>query len=763
MAHRISGYRQVCRILLIGLVLAGVFSMRAQAQTFSLLHVFEGGVEGRYPYAGLTLGTDGNLYGTTAGVGEDDYGTVFKMTPSGTLTILHTFSNSDGAHPTSRLTLGSDGNFYGVTPQGGDLNTGTVFKISRSGAFKLLHSFGAVSNDGIGPGNALTQGSDGNFYGTTGEGGIANQGTVYKITPAGAVTVLYSFSGGDDGKYPSCTLAQGSDGNFYGATFMGGHNNLGTIFKITPSGTLTTLHAFTTTDGEYPVAGVIPGPGGNFYGTTAGGAGHSGSVFKITPSGAFTNLYSFNKSGDGGDGVNPGAGLAAGPDGNFYGTTYVGGTKGCGTVFKVTPSGAFTPLYSFDVTSGANPSAGLTLGADGALYGTTYYGGDSNLGAIFRLKVPIPNTLASMKISPESVIAGQDSKATVTFTTTINSGTLTLKSSDASVTVPASITFRSSLKSYDFSIHTSAVSAKKTVTITASYNSSTASAAITVNPTQVKGLSLLPNNVVSGQTSTGTVTLNAPAPTGGVSVSLSSSGSAASVPSTMKIAAGETTGTFTIKTAAVTSEETVTIKAALNGASSQATLNVKPVKVTALALDPTSVLAGQTSTGTVTLSSPALSGGTVVSLASSISGVTVPATVKVSAGKTTATFAVKTSPQNVSSTATITATLNDSNITRTLSVKPTGPTELTLTPSTIQGGSSSQGVVKFSGAVSGDGTLTLKTGTSSVTVPASISVAAGRTSITFKATAAKVTTTKTVKITATFNSISVSATLTLNP
>ena len=183
---------------------------------------------------------------------------------------------------------------------------------------------------------------------------------------------------------PAAGLVQGSDGNFYGTTEQGGVNgpDPGTVFKITPSGTLTTLHSFVFIDGWHPRAALVQGSDGNFYGTTVeGGQYEFGTVFKITPSGTLTNLYSFAGS----DGANP-RGLVQGSDGNFYGTTF----SGPGTVFKITPSGTLTTLYSFAGSDGANPDAGLVQGSDGNYYGTTYYGGANNVGTVFRLGVVRP-------------------------------------------------------------------------------------------------------------------------------------------------------------------------------------------------------------------------------------------------------------------------------------------------------------------------------------------------------------------------------------
>jgi uncharacterized repeat protein (TIGR03803 family) len=362
-----------------------VFRLSASGALFSL-HSFSRGNDGASPN-GLVQGRDGDFYGTTEIGGSDgDYGTIFRISASGALTSLYSFSGgNDGANPEAGLVQGSDGYFYGTTENGGSNGGyGTIFKISASGALTSLYSFSG-GNDGANPEAGLVQGSDGYFYGTAADGGSnGGYGTVFRISASGGLTSLYSFSGGNDGANPN-GLVQGSDGYFYGTTGSGGTNgNYGTAFKISASGALTSFYSFTGgLDGQNPQS-VTLGNDGNFYGTTFGYAGsptNGGGIFKITADGTFTTLYSFS-AGNNSTGL---ASLAQGPDGSFYGTARLGGTSSNGTVFKIDAHGVFTSLYSFmGSNDGGYPQAGLTPGADGYLYGTTASGAN-DFGTVFKI------------------------------------------------------------------------------------------------------------------------------------------------------------------------------------------------------------------------------------------------------------------------------------------------------------------------------------------------------------------------------------------
>jgi len=259
--------------------------------------------------------------------------------------MLHSFDDADGAWPYWALLQATDGNLYGVTPSRGAYGYGTVFKITPSGALTTTHSFcsGSGCPDGAGPEAGLVQAADGSLYGITVNGGAYGAGTVFKITLSGTLTTLQSFDY-TDGSGPYTALVQATDGNFYGTTCCGGANGFGTVFNLTPSGTLTTLYSFCSqsgcADGRYPYGGLIQSSDGNLYGTTTeGGANGDGTIFKITSSSTLTTLYTFCSQGGCTDGANPYAGLVQATDGNLYGTTYNGGAYNNGTVFEISPSG----------------------------------------------------------------------------------------------------------------------------------------------------------------------------------------------------------------------------------------------------------------------------------------------------------------------------------------------------------------------------------------------------------------------------------------
>jgi uncharacterized repeat protein (TIGR03803 family) len=430
-------------------------AMALPAQTFTTLLSFNG-TDGEFPESGLVQATNGDLYGTTQAGGAYGVGTIFKITPSGSLATLYSFCAqtgcTDGGYPFAGLVEATDGDLYGTTAIGGANGWGTVFKITPTGTLTTLYSFCSRNPcaDGAYPEAGLIQATNGDLYGTTAQGGTFGGGTVFKITPSGTLTSLYSFcspGGCADGEKPS-GLVQATNGDFYGTTFVGGANSQGTVFKITPGGMLTTIYSFCSqslcADGENPVAGLVQGPSGELYGTaSSGGAYNSGTVFKITPRGSLTTIYNFCSQTGCPDGADPGVVLDQASSGNFYGTTAYGGVKDAGTIFEITPNGRLTTLHSFDVSDAfAN---GLVQATNGDFYGTTALGGANALGTLCRLSVglgPIVKTLPTSGELGEVVqILGNDLTGTTSVTFNGTPAAITFVSpSEIVTTVPAGAT-----------------------------------------------------------------------------------------------------------------------------------------------------------------------------------------------------------------------------------------------------------------------------------------------------------------------------------
>jgi len=404
----------------------------APAQTLTTLYTFsctQGDCpDGGTPIAALVQATNGDLYGTTYSGGANGGGTVFKITPDGVFTTIYNFCSqsrcTDGEQPNVGLIQAADGDLYGTTRIGGDSTYsssggGTVFKITPSGALTTLYRFCSQLPclDGVTPDASLVQASDGDFYGTTPIEGVNCCGTVFKITPNGTLTTLYSFcsqSGCPDGSNPYGGLVQAANGDLYGTTNWGGtattgcgiltQGPCGTIFKITPTGTLTTLHSFCVqtgcADGLGPIGPLVQAPDGTFYGITVGLIALAsleifpGSIFKMTPNGEVTTLYS---------GSSP-SGVMQATDGNLYGTTVLGGASDYGSILKITPSGTPTTLYGFCSQSGcrdgAFPNARLVQATNGDFYGTT---SNTNQvtpgGTVFRLSAGLRPFVETLPVS----------------------------------------------------------------------------------------------------------------------------------------------------------------------------------------------------------------------------------------------------------------------------------------------------------------------------------------------------------------------------
>lgn len=365
------------------------------AQTLEILHRFGQNSPPERPRAALLEATDGFLYGTSLEGGPSNHGTLFRMSRAGQVMVLRRFVYaSEGWRPDTPLIQASDGSIYGTTRSGGPLQSfrggGTVFRLDPDGSFHVVHAFGAAG-DVAGPG-ALMQGSDGNFYGIadnyTNASGIGSKGAVYRMTPAGVVTVLHVFAGGAaDGDAPT-SLIQGTDGFFYGTTRFGGPPSTGVplqgpglVFRMTSAGAVTVLHTFGPAPAPAtPAGGLIQGRDGHLYGTTEiGGSSNRGTVFRLTTSGVLTVLHSF--TGVTGEGAGPEATLVQTTDGTLYGSTAAGGLES--TVFRLATDGAVTVVTAPELCTGTGPRVSRT--ADDTIVIATAYCGSAGLGSILTL------------------------------------------------------------------------------------------------------------------------------------------------------------------------------------------------------------------------------------------------------------------------------------------------------------------------------------------------------------------------------------------
>ena len=427
------------------------------AQTFQTLYSFDHSGQGSP--LGLIQAQNGELYGATGSGSANSGGTLFKITTNGTLTTLHDFCAqkpcTDGWRPATPIQTPS-GELYGTTAESGPGfgAGGTVYKLTPAGDLTTLYSFCAQSGclDGSIP-SGLVRAPDGVFYGGTGIYGAYGAGTIFRITPDGALTTLYSFcaqSGCPDGASPKSTLVWSTNGDLYGTTPSGGAYNQGTVFKITPDGTLTTLHSFCAEsgclDGSTPYAALVQAANGNFYGTTQnGGASNEGTLFEMTPDGALTTLFNFCAACPAGS--NPVGALIQATDGALYGTTGAGGAHGKGAVFKFVPNGTLTTLYSFcsesKCTDGGSPPAGLVQDTNGVFYGTTADGGAYGYGTVYSLSVGLGPFVAPQttygKIGATVQILGTNltGVSSVTFNGTAAEFTVNETGSAIAATVPA--------------------------------------------------------------------------------------------------------------------------------------------------------------------------------------------------------------------------------------------------------------------------------------------------------------------------------------
>jgi uncharacterized repeat protein (TIGR03803 family) len=383
-------YNGLFRAALLGSAVAftGFAPVALAKHSFTAMHDFAGAPsDGAYPLVGVSFDKVGDIYGVTYVGGTYGLGTLFKIAPDGTETVVRSFGNGDdGAFPRSQPLIDKSGTIYGTTNGGGgsgncDGGCGTIWQYSAGGKYKVLHKFDFT--DGSQPVGQLLRDAAGNLYGVTTDGGPNNAGEVFEFTADGKFKVLHSFAG-TDGAYPECSLIEDKAGNLYGTTEGGGSDDNGTVFEIRAGGHFTTLHSFTSgIDGGNPAGGLARDKTGTLYGTTEnGGANGVGAVFSLTPDGLVTTLHSF---AGGTDGVNPQGDLLHLQDA-LYGATGAGGdSDNDGIVYKIDiASGRETVLHRFDGADGSTAISKLT-GKHGILYGAAAYGGADGNGVVFSL------------------------------------------------------------------------------------------------------------------------------------------------------------------------------------------------------------------------------------------------------------------------------------------------------------------------------------------------------------------------------------------
>jgi uncharacterized repeat protein (TIGR03803 family) len=787
------------------------------------------GLNGQYPAAGVTFDGLGNMYGTTAqggptfnpignqGIFNYGLGTIWKYSPSSGLTQLFAFSgetspSNNGYRPGTPLVMDAHGNLYGTTYYGGNdfspnvnnhFGWGTLFEYSSSGQFSVLYEFSGP--DGANPIGGELLDSGGNLLGTTWQGGIGwdptlggfGLGTIFKLSSGGTLTNPVLFTGSNGGGNIDGGMATDGQGNYYGTTYEGGPNGFGTLFQYnSTTGQMTTLFNFNRNpNGSLPAATVTLDGKGNVYGTTYQGGSHSsasnyccGTVWKYSlSSGVLTTLVNFDGDTVPADGDAPMGGVILDSNGNLYGTTIYGGTNGDGIVYEYSSTGVLNTLVTFSGPNGMNPEGNLVFDSDGNLWGITNQGGSPGYGTVYQL-TPNPGggacsglTLTSLTVNPSTIANGQTSTGTVTLSAAAPAGgsVVGLSSNSSFIVVPGSVTVPAGSTSANFQITTNPfVLSNTAVTITATLGNSTQQANLTLTPgIAVRSISLNPTSVTAGNNSTGTVTIASSAPSGGNEVLISLSQNPPCtlpviLPYTVTVPAGHTSVSFTVGTKSATTSCTAPIYAQSGGATVSANFTVNPGSssgpaVSSVKLNPTSVQGGSNSQGTVTLSSAAPSGGSIVSLSSNSSSASVPGSVTVAAGSTSASFTVTTTSVTTTTSAVITATLGSSSQQASLTITPASGSvalsSLSLNPTSVSGGNSSTGTVTLSAAApSGGATVTLSSSNTSVaTVPSSVTVQAGQTSASFSVRTQRVSSNANVVISATYAGTTKTATLTV--
>lgn len=762
------------------------------------------------------LGGDGMFYTSSGKSYTYPGGAVMRLDPkSGTLTLVRAFdqTSQDPYYP-SLMVYGTDGFLYGLAAYGGANSGGVLYRMAPDGtAFSILHAFGG-SGDGTTP-EDLILGSDGVLYGTTYAGGANKGGTVFSYAAAvGGYHLLASFDGKAQGGGPYLII-KASDGYMYGVTDYGGANNHGGVFRMDRnSGALTELTDFNVAY-TWPLA-FLEGSSHVLYclmlSITGDGTLFSLDVSQSPPVYISQSTYPGNGIWQVDVDAGPNS-MLLGQDGSLYGTAPV--TNNYGLVFKLKPASmgisslavsSSTVNAGYGVTatvtlSQAAPAGGATIALTGGATGVsfpnnvkiaagatsatftvstaanmpdqaTFYVLASYNGTRAMTMITVTGQwIMQMVVDPAQIHAGASATGTVTLRFAAPTGGIpvTLTSSMPSTfKVPAKVVVPAGSLSATFPVATPTnVTAATYGSITGAFTTTSQQAPVAVFPDTPAGVSLTPSTVTAGQPTTGTVTLNWPAPTGGTVVKLASSSASAKCPSSVTVKAGSSTASFTITTSAtISANTTATITGSCNGGSQPATLTLNAETLTGLTLSPGDVTAGTGSSGVVTISQPALSGGVVVTLSGQTSAASFPTSVKVAAGATSAKFSITTSQVTSTTQATIKAALNGTSQTATLSIEPKVTYSVSVSPGSVKGGSSFIMTITLAAAAPHGGlTFALASSNSGlVTIGAtSATIAAGKTSVQVSASTSAVTSTTSVKVSAMLGTTTQSATVKLTP
>jgi hypothetical protein len=723
-------------IRLVAVLLMVGFSM---SPARSQLVVFGLGDSGTRPYAGVTIDSAGNLYGTCYSGGAYKYGQVWELDTSGKYQDLHDFgSGTDGSSPYAGVTIDSAGDLYGTCTLGGLSNNGMIWEIDASGNYHDFHDFGGGTS-GSNPSAGVTVDSAGNLYGTCG-GGLYGYGMVWEIDTSGNYHDFYDFGGGTNGAGPSAVTFD-SAGNLYGTCSGGGTYSGGMLWEIDTSGNYHDLHDFGSgTDGSPPYTGVTIDSAGNMYGTTFyGGTNDYGMVWELDAS---KNYYDLHDFGSLTDGSNPEAGVSIDSAGNLYGTCAAGnrfGFEPFGNVWEIDTSGNYNQLIVFGGNGGTAPYGGVTIDPAGNLCGTCHYGGYNDNGEVWGLDLGGP-ALSSFSTAP-SALGGSTLSGSVSLAEVVNplldSGTVQITSDNSaiqstSVVVPAGATETS------FVLPCGSVTSQTTVHLTASKDGMTETSTVVLYP-GLSSLTFSPASVLPGGACSGTVTLNLPAPAGGWLVNLSSNEADDTVPSSVTVPQGKTTASFpvTVQTGA-TMGVTVVITASDVDVTINQNLTVLALYTSGVSISPSIASAGSTATGTVTLNAVTPLAFTVNLSSQYPNLVGVPATLTIPANASSATFQITTKAATGVGAYAAWIKASDAVASRqaTITVETPHVILLSLNPATVAGGSAATGLLYLNVPAPAGGLVVNLSSQypNLVGVPASVTIPAGSTDATFAIT-----------------------------